>query len=729
MKRPWSVCALALIAAACTRGEADIYAPAGGCYAVSDSDGESFLLASDAAVAWSDNASTALKFRLQSADLGAYVFYDDEQRYLIAAGAQLRVTADKTDIAARLGVETSAALWVLESADRGVGIYRLRHQKSGRYIAEGGLADEDQARLIALAPREGCAVYPELSLDAAGTPRAEPFGNGDLFGVADVHSHLFTNLGFGNSGIFHGSPFHPLGVEHALEDCDDVHGEGGRRDLVNYFLSGEQDVEIEAIAAIFTTGRIDEYNHATTGYPVFASWPDGRNSPTHQTQYYRWLERAWMGGLRLIVQLATGNSVLCDLMTGVGAQTAAYSCNDMVSVDRTIDEVRALERYIDAQHGGPGKGWFRIVESPAAARREIGEGKLAVVLGIEISNLFDCFLTPPEGMPVCDRAHILREVEEYWTKGVRVIFPVHKYDNGFAPGDGQRGALEIGNLLNSGHWSDYRTDDCPDFWHLFDDGGVSFGGLNEPRREYFSPPPLRMGKLADDPLQTVLPLLPKITEPGLTGNYCKAHGLTDLGRILLDELITRGIVVDIAHLPRRAVVEAIEHLKSRGYPAVSTHGMTYNGLLYEIGGLPDSGFGTCGEVGGRDTLGNGFRTRTRELQAANGLPAPPLAFDFNGFAGSRGPRFGEASSCAQPQTRPVEYPFHSFDGGVEFTRPRMGERSIDFNTEGMLHIGLLPELIEDVRREGMSDADLEPLFRTAESFVRVWEAGEKVAGR
>jgi hypothetical protein len=53
-----------------------------------------------------------------------------------------------------------------------------------------------------------------------------------------------------------------------------------------------------------------------------------------------------------------------------------------------------MERYIDAQSGGPGKGWFRVVETPKQARAVILEGKMAVVLGIEISNLFDCFLTP-----------------------------------------------------------------------------------------------------------------------------------------------------------------------------------------------------------------------------------------------------------------------------------------------------------------------------------------------
>ncbi len=31
--------------------------------------------------------------------------------------------------------------------------------------------------------------------------------------------------------------------------------------------------------------------------------------------------------------------------------------------------MRALERYVDAQNGGPGMGWYRIVTSPAQARK------------------------------------------------------------------------------------------------------------------------------------------------------------------------------------------------------------------------------------------------------------------------------------------------------------------------------------------------------------------------
>ena len=42
----------------------------------------------------------------------------------------------------------------------------------------------------------------------------------------------------------------------------------------------------------------------------------------------------------------------------------------------------------------------------------------------------------------------------------------------------------------------------------------------------------------------------------------------------------------------------------------------------------------------------------------------------------------------------------------------------------MVHVGLLPELLEDARSDAREDADLEPLFRSAEGYIRMWEAAE-----
>jgi hypothetical protein len=370
---------------------------------------------------------------------------------------------------------------------------------------------------------------------------------------------------------------------------------------------------------------------------------------------------------------------------------------------------------------------FRIVTSPEEARAEINKGNLAVVLGIEISNIFDCFLTPPPGMPACTPEFVKEQVRRYHEKGVRVVFPVHKYDNGFSAGDGSRGVIEIGNLMNSGHLSNF-TLDCPDLEpHTFDRGDVAFGGLNQPREQYFSAPPVDVSKLAEKPIATLLPVAPLLAGGSLEGKYCQAAGLTDLGEVLIRELISYGMIIDVAHLPQWSTVRALEILDENQYPAISTHGNKYDGKIYRHGGTGDANLGTCGDPAVPGKMAEGYLAHAKAVREANGLPAQPLAFDYNGFAGSQGPRFGPNSVCGTPQANPVTYPFKSYDGKVTFTQPTLGERTVDFNKEGMLHVGLLPEHIEVVRRDGTSDEDLEPLFRTAETLLQVWESAEKAA--
>ncbi len=64
----------------------------------------------------------------------------------------------------------------------------------------------------------------------------------------------------------------------------------------------------------------------------------------------------------------------------------------MNAVRRQLQAARDLQDYVDAQAGGPGEGFFRIVKNPFQARRAINKGKLAVVLGIEVSEPLDCGL-------------------------------------------------------------------------------------------------------------------------------------------------------------------------------------------------------------------------------------------------------------------------------------------------------------------------------------------------
>lgn len=708
-----------------------IYSFANGCYAIdatepgsSDTRWLEPTEAGDGFLFTARDMESASRFFFKASDLGTYLLYDAEGYYAVSEdGPLLRADTLMSDILLVDDTYVSGAEWELEVSAHDEERFQLRHRRTGQYLTRAGLLTADVARaaVIALYPQSGCAEHPELSIDAEGEvmPGGQ-FADGSLFGIVDTHSHMMTNFGFGGGGIFHGAPFHRLGVEHALPDCSTFHGPDGRWDILGYTYDRGGEIDVEMILPALVSGRIAEFNHHTAGYPDFTGWPAGPFSSTHQTQYYRWLERAWMAGLRLVVQHGTSNSVLCDAMHGEDIQPIRYSCNDMVAIDREIEETYNLERYIDAQHGGPGRGWLRIVRTPAEAREVIASGKLAVILGIEVSNLFDCFSAPHEGFPVCDEARLIEQMDRYYEMGVRALFPVHKFDNAFSAGDGHRTFSEFGSFANSGHWSSFTTD-CPNVPAPFDHGSVQFGGLNMPRADYSAPPPNDMSGFAEAPLATVSPFLDELRAPALEGQYCQSHGLTPLGEALIREVMLRGMILEVDHLPQRSYLRAFEILEAADYPAAATHGSDFDGRLYAIGGVSKTNFQRCADPMRPGSMADSIRARVAAITAIGGYPAVGLGFDLNGFAGAPGPRFGDRAGCSAPQSDPVTYPFASYAGDVMFTEPRVGNRVLDFNTEGFVHIGMLPELIEDARRTGVTDEDLEPLFRSAEGYLRMWE--------
>ena len=107
------------------------------------------------------------------------------------------------------------------------------------------------------------------------------------------------------------------------------------------------------------------------------------------------------------------NRVLCELQAN-----RPTNCDEMDTVRRGFKDIRELQDYVDAQAGGPGKGFFQIVTNPYDARRVINQGRMAVVLEIEVSEPFDC-----RGweQPSCDQAQVDRQLDEMYRLGVRSI--------------------------------------------------------------------------------------------------------------------------------------------------------------------------------------------------------------------------------------------------------------------------------------------------------------------
>jgi hypothetical protein len=86
-------------------------------------------------------------------------------------------------------------------------------------------------------------------------------------------------------------------------------------------------------------------------------------------------------------------------------------------------------------------------------------------------------------------------------------------------------------------------------------------------------------------------------------------------------------------------------------------------------------------------------------------------------------------SLQDPRTM-VQYPFYAQNPGVpiRLERSHLGNKSWDFNLDGMAHIGMYPDLLQDAINIGLEPSDLAPIFRSAEGYIKMWEKAEKPYG-
>lgn len=97
---------------------------------------------------------------------------------------------------------------------------------------------------------------------------------------------------------------------------------------------------------------------------------------------------------------------------------------------------------------------------------------------------------------------------------------------------------------------------------------------------------------------------------------------------------------------------------------------------------------------------------------------------------------GETSLPAHmisPRTRqlyeimqPIYKLWMEFENGPNepLRRSYAGTRDFDFNLDGQAHYGMLPDLIQDMKNQGLSPAQIKPLFLSANQFINMWEKAE-----
>jgi microsomal dipeptidase-like Zn-dependent dipeptidase len=572
----------------------------------------------------------AAHFHLKPTAFDRYMLYDRGRRVLAAAAGGKVV---------RSASPGPAAEWRIR---RGT----LRSTAGGRSLAVApkthAVVTAAKATRFRLVRARGCRRFPEAAVDVRGRPF-----RGTLLGYADPHLHVTADLRAGGRVIY-GRNFHRFGIAEALGHDADYHGSDGSLDVTgNLLRSGTP------------TGT-----HDTHGWPTFAGWPT-YDTYTHQQVYYRWLERAWKGGMRLVTAQLVEDQPLCET-----EPLHSHSCDETATVRLEVRRLRELRDYVDAQAGGPGHGWFRLVYSPASARRAIERGKLAVLIGVESSNPFGC--SERLGVPQCDRADIDRGIALYHRLGIRSVFVAHWVDNALSGA-----ALEGGDKGQFIAALQLRQTGMP----------FAAGACPHPQQ----------GE--------------ELTPGG--GRQCNVRGLTQLGEYAVRRMMDRHMLIEVDHMSEWARQRILTIAEQRRYPLVSSHTNT-GGLwtpdelkrLYGVGGF------AAARVDAAATLPKTILS-FRRYAAGGRAVGVGLGSDTGGFNALPQP-------AADAKTRPLKYPFNSFKGNLWCGREVTGRRTFDVNRDGVAHYGLMPDLLALVQRQKRGRAALGLLFHSADRYLRTW---------
>ena len=263
---------------------------------------------------------------------------------------------------------------------------------------------------------------------------------------------------------------------------------------------------------------------------------------------------------------------------------------------------------------------------------------------------------------------------------------------------------------------------------------------------------------------------------------CNSRGLTQLGRTLITQLMDHQMLIDVDHTDAVTLDAIVTMAEQRQYPGIlSGHTGLLEAAKTEVEALPillargeQFDPGTSGRHEGTKTdtmvqriinlggtvslaLAQGGRARIRDFDANDnvpfncggssqtfaqvylyatkglGLSAVSFGSDLNGFSTWPVPRYGSHACGNQPghlgdfgpgynpSAGQLDYTNLTDYFGAALDKYHWGTHTWDYNTEGFAHVGLYPDFIADLQANGVTGADLAPLFNGVEAYVRMWE--------
>jgi len=354
-----------------------------------------------------------------------------------------------------------------------------------------------------------------------------------LWGFADLHAHPMSNLAFGGKYL-HGAPdvgslmpvnfeckkgLRAPNIQVALADCDATHGgvnivNNQCGDYIRNFMIGQIESGNDAQS---------KHGKAVGGAnTMFKEWP-AWNDISHQTMWVDWIRRTHANGLRVMVALAVNNQTTAAGVSGPGDGPI----DDKGSADLQIDEIRSFV--------GRHNDFMKLAKSPEELRSIVGEGKLAVIIGVEVDNIGNFNTLLKSGQTVTENMVVI-EIQRLYNKDVRYIFPIHVTDNPFGGAAVYTDQFAIPNVREYGKCFqldcalptdniDYHYKNPVDFFKEV--GLVAKLGMNSSDMDCLAQNPCSAGNL-------------------------NAKGLTPLGRFAIREMMKRGMMIDIDHMSQKA---------------------------------------------------------------------------------------------------------------------------------------------------------------------------------
>jgi microsomal dipeptidase-like Zn-dependent dipeptidase len=422
------------------------------------------------------------------------------------------------------------------------------------------------------------------------------------------------------------------------------------------------------------------------GWPTFEHYP-AWDAVTHQVMYVDWLRRAVQyGELRVLVALAVNNKTLGDAVRGPGDPLPV---EDKQSADLQINEIKQfVERHRD---------FMEIAYTPADLRRIVGEGKLAVVLGVELDAIGNFYLTRPR--PSADV--VRREIDRLWDLGVRYIFPVHVIDNAFGGSAIYQELFTVSNYREAGRYFEAQCA-APAQW------------VTRPWQPGLG---LELWAAALVKLGTGLPSIP--APPGCPPGvgHVNPRGMTELGRVAMIHAMSKGMLIDVDHMSDRTLECALRLAEAvpGGYPLISGHtGVRSEGgrnvgenmrhpeqlrRIRDLGGI----FG----LGTEATTPEEFVSNYRIARTIMGTGRVAIGSDANGLV-----------KLPRP---PMRFYFRYDDW---FPQPSTGRKTWDYHLDGVAHYGMFADFLRAV--QAVDPEVHSSLMSSAEMFAQTWEKAFRV---